>query len=416
MITRRRFVEQATAGVVGAVSARSWGAAGASPSPGQIKSVIRRDDTILRLGGDGDNFHMTWAADDRQLVAVCDGRGWSQGPMTLNNCRLWSIRGSSQEARFEEIENYPTKPIRDRSFPYHCYGTLALDGYIYQYLNAFFRGAKLIYSPDNGRTWCNQDGSTPVVWETEAQQSRKSLVFFNEPQHAFSLLTILQMGKNYEYNRDGHIYVYSPNGMTDGTMNELVMFRVPKGRILDRGAYEYFAGCDVSGSPSWIKDVDDRAVVHTFPRGWVNKSLHPYAWQPSVVYNAPLDQYLMANWGMGCAPNGAWFGKPSYLGFWTAPKPWGPWTQIYEEAQWMPGNDTKARAYQPQIAPKWIAPDGKSFWLVWTDFQHTSEFWAVIDKALATKSDEEFARLMERARRDRPYYSFNTQRVDLVLG
>ena len=30
------------------------------------------------------------------------------------------------------------------------------------------------------------------------------------------------MGRNYETNRDG--YVYSPKGMTDGTMNQLVMF------------------------------------------------------------------------------------------------------------------------------------------------------------------------------------------------
>jgi len=25
-------------------------------------------------------------------------------------------------------------------------------------------------------------------------------------------------------------------------------------------------------------------------------------------------------------------------------------------------------ASQPQISPKWIAADGKSFWLVWTDW------------------------------------------------
>jgi hypothetical protein len=38
--------------------------------------------------------------------------------------------------------------------------------------------------------------------------------------------------------------------------------------------------------------------------------------------------------------------------------------------------------------PKWIAADGKSFWLVWTDFQFIGA--------------------------NRPYYSFNTQKVELV--
>ena len=96
----------------------------------------------------------------------------------------------------------------------------------------------------------------------------------------------------------------------------------------------------------------------------------------------------MANWGMGCAPDGMWFGKPSYLGFWSAPHPWGPWTQIHEEKEWTPAGDKNARAYQPQIASKWIAADGKSFWLVWTDFQFVGP--------------------------QRPYYSFNTQKVELV--
>ena len=70
---------------------------------------------------------------------------------------------------------------------------------------------------------------------------------------------------------------------------------------------------------------------------------------------------MMVNWGMGCDSDGKWFGKPSYLGFWIAAYPWGPWNQVYEETAWAPEGDSAARAYQPQIIPKWIAKDGKSF-------------------------------------------------------
>ena len=129
-------------------------------------------------------------------------------------------------------------------------------------------------------------------------------------------------------------------------------------------------------------------MVCGFPSGWVNRLLHPYAWHPSVVYGAPWEQYLMVNWGMGCTEDGWWFGRPSYLGFWTAPKPWGPWTQVHEETAWAPGGDAAARAYQPQIAPKWIAPDGGAFWLVWTDFQEVES--------------------------RRPYYAFNLQKVEVT--
>jgi hypothetical protein len=251
-----------------------------------------------------------------------------------------------------------------------------------------FVGAKLIYSPDNGDTWHNQDGTTPVAWEPWENRSQNNMAFFQEPGDAFSLLTVLQMGKAYEQNTDGFVYIYAPNGNNEGTMNQLVLCRVPKSKIRDRAAYEYFVSRKPDGTAEWSGDIAARGVMQILPAGWVNTKVHPYAWHPSVVYNKPLNLYLMANWGMGCTPDGMWFGKPSYLGMWSAPHPWGPWTQVHEELEWTPAGDKNARAYQPQIAPKWVAPDGKSFWLVWTDFQFVGP--------------------------QRPYYSFNTQRVELV--
>jgi hypothetical protein len=212
------------------------------------------------------------------------------------------------------------------------------------------------------------------------------MMFFFEPSDAFCLVTMLQMGKHYRENTDGYVYLYSPNGNTEGTMNQTVMARVPTSRILQRPAYEFFAGMLPAGDAKWTKRIEDRAVVYQFPSGWVNKLVHPYSWHPCVVYYAPTKQYLMANWGMG-TDGEKWFTKPSYLGFWTSPTPWGPWTQIHEETAWTPANDAGARAYQPQISPKWISPDGKTFWLVWTDFQPPGT-----------------------------YYAFNLQKVGVTLG
>ncbi len=206
-------------------------------------------------------------------------------------------------------------------------------------------------------------------WEGWAERSRENMIFFEEPGDAFSLLTVVQMGRDYEYNRDGYVYVCAPNGNTEGTMNQLVMFRVPKDRVLDRSAYEYFVARSSGGEAAWSSDINARGVVHTFPSGWVNTQVHPYAWHPSVVYYAPLGCYLMANWGMGCSEEGMWFGQPSYLGFWTAPQPWGPWTQVHEETAWTPAGDPAAVAYQPQISPKWIAADGSHFWMAFTEFR-----------------------------------------------
>lgn len=385
----------------------------------------------MRLGGMGDNWQMSWAGDGRQFVSLCDGFGWGQAE-TFHNSRMLAISGGPEEAEFADLPGYPDC-VYDWSNPetwgrYYGFGTLALEGRVYQFLSvpntnlelpgARFVGVKLIHSPDNGETWCNQDGSTPVRWEQWDERSRANLLFFEEPGEAFALLTVLQMGRNYEDNEDGYVYIYAPNGNTEGTMNQLVMTRVPKDRLLERERYEFFAGLGADGDAEWSPQIEDRGVVHTFPEGWVNAAPHPYAWHPSVVYLKGLGLYLMANWGMGCGPDGRWFGKPSYLGFWTAPAPWGPWTQIHEETAWTPADDPAARAYQPQIAPGWIAPDSRSFWLVWSDFQEDPD--AEPENVAAMEAVRENggtvpAEEIRRAAKLRPHYAFNAQRVDLIV-
>ena len=365
-----------------------------------IAGMRRLDSAIRRATCNGDNWHMTWAVDDRQYTSLCDGRGWPGMPGWDGpgyNTRVYAIAGDPPEPRFEFLPGYPDLPVAANC--YYGFGIIALGSYIYEFLStpnhrfsepgARFAGAKLIYSPDLGRSWRNQDGG-PLHWEAWEERDRDTMAFFDEPGECFSLLSILQMGRDYEHNRDGHVYLYAPNGNAPGTMNQLVLARALVDGILDRSTYRFFAGRKADGSASWSAKIEDRAVVCQFPDGWVNTRIHPYAWHPSVVYNAPLGVYLMANWGMGCDPEGMWFGRPSYLGFWAAPEPWGPWTQVHEELDWTPGGDAGARCYQPQIAPKWIAADGRSLWLVWTDFQ-------VIDGA-------------------RPYYSFNCQRVEIVTA
>lgn len=340
MATRREFTSQAAAAGV-AVATTNWVAQAAENVGGlvraptlanwaahesskRIKSVIRREDTVLRYGGNGDNWHMSWSADDRLYVSLCDGAGFKDKPKIIYNSRMMAISGGPGDAKFHDLPDYPLLGA-PRQGPkdarYYNFGTLALDRHLYQFMSTFnrslqpdeaekpnlndllrFNGAKLIFSPDNGRTWHNQDGSTPVTWEPWDGRSRDTMLFFEENQEAFSLLSVLQMGKNYEHNRDGYVYVYAPNGNTEGTMNELVMFRVPKTKLLDRRNYEYFAGN--ANAPRWTKDFQARGVVHTFPKGWVNKLVHPYAWQPSLVYNAPLGLYMMVNWGTGSTQDG----------------------------------------------------------------------------------------------------------------
>ena len=84
----------------------------------------------------------------------------------------------------------------------------------------------------------------------------------------------------------------------------------------------------------------------------------------------------------------------------------------------MPGDDPASRAYSPQIAPKWIAPDGKSFWLVWADLKGIREFSADADQAIVIAQTATESALAESGlmRRFMPGYSLNAQRVDIGFG
>jgi hypothetical protein len=203
------------------------------------------------------------------------------------------------------------------------------------------------------------------------------------------------MGRNYELNRDGYVYVYSENRHVSPKA-ELILFRVPKSQILKRSEYEYFAGLRSNGDALWDKHIEARAVVQTAAIGWI----------PSVAYNAPLGLYMMVN------------GGGSHLELYTAPQPWGPWTLNYQNPRWVPADDPGIACYQPQIAPKWIAPDGKSFWLVWSGIraQQTKVELRIVRELKHARTHEEAVRLGLQWQHGEPYYAFNTQRVDLVTA
>lgn len=449
MNTRRDFVARMSAGMVSAVSVTKVIAKNQMQKSRSMRgidgqsqiTVQRRDDKITRHRVNGDIFPLTWLSDGRQFSSWSDGYGAaSDTGSKYYNTKGVFLRNGPTDAVFEDMPGYPA-PVRDlwseSSEPralYYGISALALEGVIYHFLSCAqknteagwgWEGVKVIYSTDLGSSWCNQDRSRPVVWEPYSGRSRESLLFYREPNNTFSLISYLQMGAEYRDNKDGYAYIYGMNGNTDGTMNQLVLARVRRPSLLDRDAYEFYVGQTRRGEAKWDPDIERRGILHTFPMGWVNRPKSGQnvvqSWVPSVVYNAPLGLYMMASSGVGCPSNGDWFAdpKPSYVGLWIAQFPWGPWTQIYEETEWAPGGDSGARCYSPQISPKWIAPDGRSFWLIWSDLQSRCGASDAILLQRSMKdavSPKERERVLEaHANRCYPYYAFNAQRFDLNL-
>lgn len=51
-------------------------------------------------------------------------------------------------------------------------------------------------------------------------------MFFNEPEYTFSFISVAQFCRDYQENKDGYVYLYSPEG-------KLKSARVKKEDLLD---------------------------------------------------------------------------------------------------------------------------------------------------------------------------------------
>ena len=76
----------------------------------RIVGIERLEETTIRAGGDGDNWHMTWADDDAQYAGLCDGRGWPDIAGYEDkpyNARVYRIQGDPPDVAFEHVAGYP---------------------------------------------------------------------------------------------------------------------------------------------------------------------------------------------------------------------------------------------------------------------------------------------------------------------
>jgi len=325
------------------------------------------DSTIYRTGVNGDNWCMTWADDGHLYTSCDDGSGWKPRTEVRYNNRVWRITGGPEKIDADFLPGFPEYLMPDE---WYGYGIVSVDGTLYNFItcsnsNRFrdpFNGVKLISSTDHGDTWFRHDGQDASV--NPKEKSPEAMFFWREgDEYAFSEIAFLQCGQDNTQAKDNYVYLYSPNGQFD--KRHLNLARVPKDQIRNREAYEYYMSMDAGGLPVWTPELHKRGSIHEFPEGygW-------YSWLPGVVYNAPLDLYIMASGGTG--KNGSGMHElPASLGLYYAQYPWGPWKQFFYTDEWVADNPDN-RLYQPKLSPKWISDDGREMYLIFSD---ASDHW-----------------------------------------
>ena len=314
----------------GKTTARAPATRPCPPSP-----VIQRVEwapvnTIVRRAPGGDNWPLTWADDDALYTAYGDGNGFEPFVPAKLSIGFSKVTGGPADFRGVNFTAANGEFRGDGRSGRKASGLLMVDGVLYL-LARNMDNAQLAWSRDHGATWTWAD------WK------------FTE---SFGCPTFLNFGRNYAGARDEFVYVYSLDA--DGAYepaDRMVLARVPKTRLAERAAYEYFVAMDGRGGATWSRDVARRGAVFTNPGN---------CYRGGVTYNAALKRYLWCQiLPYSTHPQGMRF--QGGFGIYDAPEPWGPWTTAFYAKDWDVGPGESS-----SLPTKWMSADGKTVHLVFS--------------------------------------------------
>ena len=291
--------------------------------------------TVLRAAPGSDNWPMTWADDDALYTAYGDGNGFA--PLLPEKLSLGfaKVTGTPPDFHGTNLRSPTGEALGGGKLGRKASGLLCVDGVLYLLVrNVGPEGhSQLGWSSDHAASWTWAD------WK------------FTE---SLGCPTFLNFGPNYAGARDGFVYLYSPDSASAyERADRFVLARVPKEKLRDRTAYEFFVQLDSAGQPQWSPDVARRGAVFQNP-GACGRS--------AVSYDAGLHRYLWCQIGPGADPRFA-----GGFAIYDAPEPWGPWTTAFRTEAWDVGpGETNS------LPPKWISPDGRTLHLVFSGDDHFS--------------------------------------------
>ena len=312
------------------------------PSSRIVKIDWAPKEEIVRKAEGGDNWPATWADDD--LLYTAYGDGWGFQPFVEKKLSMGfaSVAGSPQTFVGTNIRTDSGEALGQGEAGRKASGILMVDGILYVLVrNA--GNAQLGWSSDHARTW------EWAEWR------------FTE---SFGYPTFLNFGKNYEGARDDFVYIYSHDSDSAyEAADQMVLARVPKDRIREREAYEFFKKEGLWGDPVWTKKIEERGAVFSHPGR---------CYRIGVTYNRGLQRYLWCQ----IHPESEDHRGPRFqggFGIYEAPEPWGPWRTVYFAPAWDVGPGETS-----SFPTKWMSQDGTTIHLLFSGDDYFSTRRAVL--------------------------------------
>jgi len=186
--------------------------------------------------------------------------------------------------------------------------------------------ASIIKSVDGGRTWTNPWGTTSAdgaapPWDRALHRYRAMF-----PGQEFSAPFFIQYGPGNTRTVDGankYLYSVSTDGYTYNG-NYLRLARVPLHKVQDASAWQFYDGPVGGNGRTWTNSPTRATHILQVEHGIS---------QPAIQYVPSLKRYVLLSFYFSHAQTD--FPRKSEtpfseLSFYTAPKPWGPWTQVFQ--------------------------------------------------------------------------------------
>ena len=193
-------------------------------------------------------------------------------------------------------------------------------------------------------------GNSQVAWSDDHAETWRWCDWKFET--SFGAPTFLNFGRDYAGARDDYVYVYSTDSDSAYEPSDrMVMARVPKERLRERDAYEFFKGLDANEQPLWTRDIRDCGAVFVHPGS---------CYRCGISYNPGLGRYLWCQ----TLPFSTDDRGPRFqggFGIYEAPEPWGPWRTAFYAKTWDVGpGETSC------LPAKWMSDDGRTCYLLFS--------------------------------------------------
>lgn len=303
-----------------------------------LQSITFDYGTIEQHADGSDEWPMTWCADGHHRCAWGDGGGFG-GTNTLGRVSIGvgRIEGTADSHTTHNILGGVNPENGNPNFDGKSNGIIEVGGSLYMIVSHqdVWTDFKIGRSADDGASW---------AWNSELDTWAGSS-FIDLGQSRFVAGAFVQMGKGYNQNTDGYVYILSWD-TTEATTQDLIIARVDissdSDAILDTGNWEYYTGSGWSSNINSAGSIyhDDAGVAFGFEccyipeRGRFLLSVRPY-------------NEKLGKWAIYQAPN-----------------PWGPYTELVTYTDWdSPGTFPLGVDEQIEwnVMPGWLAP-GVIWW------------------------------------------------------